>query len=266
MKEIKTKHREKKNAPESFQEKKDRGLFNDIAEKYCRKDISVSSRIPRKYRLLRTLSVLPQMSGVKILEVGCGCGYAADYLAGLYGKYIGVDYAERLIEYAQKYNGKSNASFVVANINDYHPDEKVDVVIMVGVLHHFEDYNRTFRHILDLLKTGGWLVINEPQSGNFFVQIARKARAVLDKGYSAEQGTFSYKRLRKLYEENDLGRIKIIPQGVWSTPFAEVTLKPDFIFGAVARMAVLADTLVESVFGMLLKYISWNLIAAGQKK
>ena len=257
---------EKTGTAESSQEKYDRELFNDIAEKYCRKDISASSSIPRRHRLLSTFSVLPRTPGMKILEVGCGCGYSAEYLEGLYGRYIGVDYAARLIEYAREYNRKANASFVVANINDYVPDEELDVVLMIGVLHHFDDYQRTFTHLLRLLKPGGWLLLNEPQSANFLIQAARKARAVLDKGYSSEQRTFSRRQLRTLFEENHLSNIKIVPQGALATPLAEVTLKPDSLFAPVAKMAVLVDKAIESFLAAPLKYFSWNLIVAGQKR
>ena len=246
-------------------EKADRALFNDISEKYWRKDVSASSRTSRRHRLLQTLSPLPLKPGAIVLEVGCGCGYSADFLTGVYGQYIGVDYAERLIAFARKHNGRPNARFVAADINDYASEEKADLVVMVGVLHHFQDPDRTLKHILGLLKPGGWLAVNEPQSGNRLVQIARKIRMALDKGYSAEQRTFSADQLRRLLEQNDLSSVKIIPQGIFSPPLAEVVLKPDLIFGALGKTAVRADAFLESRLGMRLKNISWNLIGTGQK-
>ncbi len=251
---------------ESELEKKDRELFNTIADTYCKKDMSASSRPPRKQRLIKTLSLLPDSSSFNVLEVGCGCGYTAEYLQGLYSHYTGVDYAEKLIDYAREFNGYDNTDFVAANINDYEPEEKADVILMIGVLHHFDDYEATFRRILELLKPGGWVLINEPQSANLIIQIARKIRAVVDKSYSEDQLSFSSDMLKELFEKSGLENCRIVPQGLFSTPFAEVVFKPDFLFGKVAGTAVLADKISESVFGGLLKYVSWNLIAAGQKK
>jgi len=250
---------------ESVLEKKDRELFDDIAEKYCRKDMIASSRIPRKHRLLRTLAAIPLLPGFTVLEVGCGCGYSAAYLEGLYTEYIGVDYAGKLIDFARKKNGGENVRFAAANINDYNPAVKVDLIIMIGVLHHFDEYEKTLKHILGMLKTGGWLVVNEPQSGNLIIQAARKIRTVLDKGYSDDQATFSYRQLKKLFEDQGLHNIRVLPQGVFSTPLAEVPLKPVFIFNTFARLTILLDNVFEAMFGGFLKWISWNLIAAGQK-
>ena len=40
--------------------------------------------------------------GAKVLDVGCGAGTQAFHLKGLYNHYIGVDYAEKLIEVGRK--------------------------------------------------------------------------------------------------------------------------------------------------------------------
>jgi 2-polyprenyl-3-methyl-5-hydroxy-6-metoxy-1,4-benzoquinol methylase len=245
---------------------RDRELFNDIADRYAKKDILASSRIPRKHRLLCTFSLVPWRPGLRVLEVGCGCGYSADYLQGLYDEYIGVDYAERLIDYARGMNSREHARFDVADINDYDPGGQVDVVLMVGVLHHFDEHEKAFKHIVGLLKPGGWLVVNEPQSGNPMLQLARKIRGIMDRGYSTDQCTFSRQQLRGLFQAYGLRHIRVVPQGVFSTPLAEVPARPAFVFKAVAKSAVLLDKWSEKLLGRLLLPVSWNLIAAGQKR
>ena len=245
---------------------KDRDLFNDIADRYYRKDIIPSSRIPRKHRLLRTFSVVPWRPGLRVLEVGCGCGYAADYLEGLYADYVGVDYAERLVEYARRLHGRDNVRFEAADINDYRPPGPVDVVVMIGVLHHFDEPDKAFKRIVEMLKPGGWLVVNEPQSGSVFVNIARRIRTALDRDYSSDQRPFSHQRLRGLFASQNLAQVRVLPQGLFSTPLAEIPAKPVVIFGAVAKVLVFLDAWCERSLSRWMRPFSWNLIAAGQKK
>ena len=61
----------------------DRQLFNDIAEHYCGKDRTESSRVARRHRLRQTLELVPLDNARTVLEVGCGAGFSADYLEGL---------------------------------------------------------------------------------------------------------------------------------------------------------------------------------------
>lgn len=250
---------------ESELEQRDKKLFNDAAESYSRKDIALSSKLARRHRLLQTISVLPPKSDLSILEVGCGSGYTAEYLSGLYSHYTGIDYSEGLIAYAKKENSGKNIRFIAKNINNFDAEEKFDIVLLIGVLHHFDNYKKTFNNLLKFLKPGGWLLVNEPQSANILIQISRKLRALIDKSYSKDQLTFSPDDLYKLFKGNGLKNCKTFPQGIVSTPLAEVIFKPDCIFGIISKVFALFDRVIEHVFGGLLKYFSWNIIVRGQK-
>jgi len=249
---------------ESSHEKTDRNLFNEVAEKYCKKDIYEPCKIARRYRLRTTVSVLPSQKNVSILEVGCGVGFSASYLQGMYSKYVGIDYAENFINYAKKFNDFDNTSFEVSNIKDYSTTEKFDVILMIGVVHHLDNVEDTFKSMLKLLKPGGWIVANEPQSSNLFIQLLRAVRGKIDSSYSEEQIQFSHDDLKALYQGAGLKNLLMIPQGIFSTPFAEVPLKPKFLFLLLSRVAVQCDSFLERYFGVALKAFSWNLIAAGQ--
>jgi len=250
---------------ESSVETKDRELFNQIAEHYCRKDILTVSRIARRQRLRKTFSVLPEIPDAHILDVGCGCGFSASYLKGSYSRYVGVDYAENLIRFARKHNGSDKADFYLKKIDEFFPDQEFDVIFMIGVLHHFDDLKKNFEHICRLLKPGGWILANEPQSSNVFIKLARKIRAKIDSSYSSDQVSLSVKDLHNLYENSGLTDIRIIPQGILSTPFAEVSVKAQLLFVPVVYLSVLFDRVAESIFGRLLTPFSWNLVAAGRK-
>jgi SAM-dependent methyltransferase len=137
---------------------------------------------------------------------------------------------------------------------------------MIGVLHHFDDIPATLQHIATLVRPGGWIVANEPQPGNRLVQAARCLRKSIDRTYSGDQITLGRDDLQTLYRDAGLIDIRIKPQGVFSTPFAEVVLPPQPVTSVLAKAACHVDHALETtVLSEYLRGVSWNLIAAGQK-
>lgn len=55
-----------------------------------------------------------------------------------------------------------------------------------------------------------------------------------------------------------------LPQGLFSTPFAEVMLKPAILTGRLSALACETDRFLERSFPDKLKRFSWNLIVKGQ--
>ena len=253
------------NSSVNNRENKDRQLFDTIAERYCKKDMNISAIIARRHRLLQTFRFLPKISDPVLLEVGCGCGFAAKYLKGYYSHYVGIDYSKNLISFANKNNSFCNTEFIPINIKDYYNPQGFDIIFMIGVLHHIDHLEVSFSQIIKMLKPGGWFVANEPQSANKIVQTMRKVRSAIDPGYSSDQTIFSESELTKLYCNASLQNIKIVPQGVFSTPFAEVIFKPDFISKSLSKFSVALDRNFERRFGNNLLPVSWNLIAIGQR-
>ena len=136
---------------------KDRQLFNSIADKYCAKDLAGSSRLASRHRLLESLSVVPFGTGSSILEVGCGAGFSVDYLNGRFDRYVGVDYAEELIRYATAHHERPGVEFHACDIRNFKCDPPCDIVVMIGVLHHFDNIPEIMSHIVRMVKPGGWL-------------------------------------------------------------------------------------------------------------
>ena len=251
-------------APSALEEG-DRARFNQIAENYCRKDLSPVASVARQHRLRQSLRPLELREDVSILEVGCGAGFSAKYLDGYYSRFLGIDYADNLVEYARHHNSGPTISFEACNVRDFRPSHQFDVILMVGVLHHFEEPETTLREIVGMLKPGGWVVANEPQSANLVVQAMRKARTRLDPSYSPDQLQFSAEQLETMYRNSGLADIVIQPQGLFSTPFAEVVVGPPFLFAPIAKLSVYVDQVLESTLGRALAPLSWNLVAAGRR-
>ena len=252
-------------SPASGREQRDRALFDGIAEQYTRKDLHPTASLARRQRLLRTLAAAPLPDRPAILEAGCGAGFSARYLDGRFSRFVGIDYADNLIQAARQHNNVPGSRFETANIKQLDLDEQFDAVVMIGVLHHLDDMPAAIEQLVGVLKPGGWLLANEPQPGNPLVRAARAVRKRMDGGYSDEQDQLSAGALCRLYRDAGLQDVAAVPQGLFSTPLAEVPLGPTPLTRPIARLACAADTFIESVARPLLGKLTWNLIARGRK-
>jgi 2-polyprenyl-3-methyl-5-hydroxy-6-metoxy-1,4-benzoquinol methylase len=242
----------------------DREHFDSIADRYAAKDLAPSSRIARRHRFYRTVAALPVDAFERVLDVGCGAGFGADYLRGRYEDYIGIDHSRRLIEVAAEKNSGTGVRFETSSIDAYDPPHRFDLIVMIGVLHHLEDPARSMKTMAPWLEPGGYLVANEPQPANSVISAARRARAHFDASYSSEQEEISAAELRALFVGAGLEGISITPQGLVSTPFSELVLKPFAVTTPLARFACAVDGLIERRSGPWLGAVSWNLIGCGR--
>jgi 2-polyprenyl-6-hydroxyphenyl methylase/3-demethylubiquinone-9 3-methyltransferase len=249
----------------SIDENRDQALFDRIAEKYCRKDLRLASRIARKLRLQQTVQHVLTGTEQRILDLGCGAGFSAQYLYGRYSEYVGVDYSEQLINLANRYINIPEAKFYAANICDMQFECHFDGVIMIGVLHHLGHPDEAVSAVSSCLKPGGWFAVNEPSSHNTVINAARNFRKRLDRDYSEEQLALSREDLKNILVRNGFTDINIYAQGILSTPFAEVVLIPSLVTVPFAWITAGFDRLLESIVPSALSTVSWNLVAIGRK-
>ncbi|NHZ85122.1 MAG: methyltransferase domain-containing protein [Planctomycetia bacterium] len=245
---------------------KDQSLFNSIAESYSKKDFSESSRTARKLRLKQTLAKVNLSNDIDIIEIGCGAGFAATYLEGSYKNYTGIDYSEKLIKNAKYFNKKTNISFIAKDLYQFGTKKKYDILFMIGVLHHMVDMDHAIKVACSFIKPGGYIVVNEPQKANPLIHLLRIIRSKTDKSYSEDQEELNIDHLISLFKNAGLTNVKSFPQGLFSTPFAEVVLNPQFIFKYLSKIVCSIDKLIEDKFTILLNKLSWNTIIIGQKE
>ncbi len=121
------------------------------------------------------------------------------------------------------------------------------------------------RSLRRLLKNGGWIAVNEPSSLNPVIQLLRRIRKRSDSTYSDEQRTYSPDELYAQFAEAGFDQVEIRPQGLFSTPFAEVPVRPECIFSILAKFACATDFILEKHLPGLIKPFSWSLIATARK-
>ena len=85
------------------------------------------------------------VSGKKVLEIGCGVGRWAEALHGKCGSYLGLDFSEELLGIAKKsYKDFDDCNFQLMSATDIKVDELIikppfDVVIFSGFLMYIND-------------------------------------------------------------------------------------------------------------------------------
>jgi SAM-dependent methyltransferase len=246
-----------------YRAESDRELFDSIAERYSAKDLSASSRLARRRRLEQTIATVPGERFERVLEVGCGAGFGAEYLRGRFDRYVGIDHSQRLIDVAREKNSGEGVRFEATSIDAFEPALDFDLIFMIGVLHHLEMPSRSLKTMVRWLRPGGHLVANEPQSANPLIRVARRTRVRFDSTYSSDQDEFSADDLHSLFRGASLEKIEITAQGFFSTPFAEVVLRPYRIMVPLVRAACAIDGILEKGNRSWTRKLSWNLTIRG---
>ena len=103
---------------------------------------------------------------VSVLDCGCGYGSLGEMLMPLLpegSKYVGVDFATSMIETAKANFEDSNieAKFVLADIMEYEPTERYDMVISQALLRHVDNGEIFLRKMANMVRSGGILVSME---------------------------------------------------------------------------------------------------------
>lgn len=99
-----------------------------------------------------------------VLDVGCGEGYGAFYLADYAREVLGIDYDKDVISFANDKYKKLNLSFSILDINkDFVPlDKKFDVVVSFQVIEHIADTEVYLKNIKKLLNPEGIFICSTP--------------------------------------------------------------------------------------------------------
>ncbi len=99
------------------------------------------------------------MKGKEVLEVGCGCGGGAAYIATRFAPALlkGLDYSEKAIEASKKHHADvPNLTFVHGDAEDLPFDnESFDVVVNVESSHTYRKPEKFFREASRVLRPGG---------------------------------------------------------------------------------------------------------------
>lgn len=98
-----------------------------------------------------------------VLDIACGEGYGAAYLAIVARSVVGVDIDPQSIRHAgARYTGM-NLSFRVGSCTDIPlADDSVDVAVSFETIEHIEQHERFLKEVVRVLRPDGRLIISSP--------------------------------------------------------------------------------------------------------
>jgi SAM-dependent methyltransferase len=120
-----------------------------------------------------TLSLLPDLVGKLVLDVGCGPGSKTEWLVGHGAKVTAIDASPKMVDYARKRLGRA----VDVKLHDVEKpltflnDSSIDLVLAALVMDYVEDWSPVFSEFKRVLKDNGVLVFSV---GHPFVDLTPK--------------------------------------------------------------------------------------------
>jgi len=150
-------------ADESPHTRANRASWNATSRKYqashrteLEGDVLWGPSVPPE-RELRVLG--PSLFGKDVLEIACGGGQSAVYLAGQGARVTGVDFSSEQLDHARAFARSKNVNvrFIESNVEDLSmlDDESFDVAFSAYALGFVEDVRRSFREVWRVLRHGG---------------------------------------------------------------------------------------------------------------
>jgi len=129
--------------------------------------LGVNARI-RSARVINNINRLGLISGYKILDVGCGHGYALFWLARHYPlcEFTGLDINAKLIEngrYIAKKLKLFNLSFIHDSALNIDAEGQYDLIFSMDVLEHINNDINVLLNIRRALRPNGHLVLHLPR-------------------------------------------------------------------------------------------------------
>jgi ubiquinone/menaquinone biosynthesis C-methylase UbiE len=134
--------------------------YGEIATGYAESNPEYPAREEYEWPAVR--SALPEVSGKRVLDAGCGSGYYSAWLAERGAEVVGVDASEEMIAEATDRHGDA-ATFRVADLReplDAFEDGSFDLVVSQLALEHVEDWETPMAEFARLLAPGGRLVVS----------------------------------------------------------------------------------------------------------
>jgi len=103
------------------------------------------------YKLARSF-----VKGKRVLDIGCGEGYGADFLAESAQDVLGIDYDKDVIDYAREKYHRQNLRFSVLDIKDLPGlDGEFDIICSFQNIEHIKDTAKLLNDITSLLSPKG---------------------------------------------------------------------------------------------------------------
>lgn len=134
--------------------------YERLAERFAAMaDTKVENAI---YERPATLSLIPDVNGLRVLDAGCGPGFYSEWLLDQGANVTAIDVSPNMIAQAQKRLG-DRATLRLADLEsplDFIEDDSFDFILSALAVDYVEDWMRLFGEFSRILKPGGRIVFS----------------------------------------------------------------------------------------------------------
>lgn len=109
------------------------------------------------------ISMLPDVKGKTILDLGCGDGNMDMRFVKMGAKSVlATDISHNMIEQAKNINDSENINYMVLSMEDIGSlNQKFDIVYSSLAFHYIEDFDKLIKDIHNLLNPNGYLIFSQ---------------------------------------------------------------------------------------------------------
>lgn len=125
----------------------------------------VVSELPTQYlfEIPALFSMMPDLTGKKILDLGCGLGeHCKRFVENGAKQVVGVDISEKMLEVAKLENSDDKITYLNMPMEDIsHLQEKFDIVLSSLAFHYVEDFEGVIRNVYEMLEESGVFIFSQ---------------------------------------------------------------------------------------------------------
>jgi 2-polyprenyl-3-methyl-5-hydroxy-6-metoxy-1,4-benzoquinol methylase len=143
------------------------GDFKDFMKKADKITTLIEKEISTKGATVRSNKNASTGTNVRLLDIGCNKGFLLHSAIQKGWDVHGVELVPELLIPFRKKHKRTGSKLFTGRFDDTHKNFKknyFDVITAIDVVEHFEDPKKSIKKIYDILRPGGLLVIQTPDS------------------------------------------------------------------------------------------------------
>jgi ubiquinone/menaquinone biosynthesis C-methylase UbiE len=150
--------------------------------------------------MLDSIARLLPLKGAKVLEIGCGSGVDAVYLAQHGARVVAADYSMSALKHARSTSETHQTTLPLVAADLFHlpyPDDTFDLVFSQGLMEHFHEPLPGLLEQVRVLHGGGLLCVDVPQTYSLYT-VHKHRQMRQGKWFAGWETSFSLPELESL--------------------------------------------------------------------